>query len=53
MFSASIATGDVLAVDVLTGESHLVVDALPERILTKLGPCQPQPDRRGWRSGNE
>ena len=27
MFSGSIASGDVLAVDVLTGDTHLVVDA--------------------------
>jgi hypothetical protein len=36
MFSASIASGDVLAVDVLTGESHLAVDAPPGRTAAGL-----------------
>jgi hypothetical protein len=36
MFSGSIATGDVLAVDVVTGESHLVVDAPPGRTAAGL-----------------
>ncbi len=36
MLSASIATGDILAVDVLTGESHLVVDAPPGRTAAGL-----------------
>ena len=31
MFSSSIAAGDVLAVDILTGDSHLAVDAPPGR----------------------
>lgn len=35
MFSGSLASGDILAVDVITGESHLVVDAPPGR--TALG----------------
>ncbi len=36
MFSASIASGDVLAVDVLTGESHLAADAPPGRTAAGL-----------------
>ena len=36
MFSASIATGDVLAVDVVSGESHLAVDAPPGRTAAGL-----------------
>lgn len=36
MFSASIATGDVLGVDVVTGESQLVVDAPPGRTAAGL-----------------
>lgn len=36
MFSGSIATGDVLAVDVVTGESHFVVDAPPGRTAAGL-----------------
>ena len=36
MFSGSLASGDVLAVDVVTGESHLVVDAPPGRTAAGL-----------------
>ena len=36
MFTASIATGDVLAVDVLTSESLLAVDAPPGRTAAGL-----------------
>ena len=36
MFSGSIASGDVLAVDVVTGESHLAVDAPPGRTAAGL-----------------
>lgn len=36
MFSGSIPTGDVLAVDVVTGESHLAVDAPPGRTAAGL-----------------
>ncbi len=36
MFSGSIASGDVLAVDVLTGDTHLVVDAPFERTASGL-----------------
>ncbi len=48
MFSGSIASGDVLAVDVLTGESHLPVDAPPGRTAAGL-----EQDRWGclWGAG--
>ena len=36
MLSGSIATGDILAVDVVTGDSHLVVDAPPGRTAAGL-----------------